>query len=90
MKQLHTDIVIIGGGLAGLYTALNINSDKHITIIVKEELEDTNSRLAQGGIAGELTITLAPSPFAVAPPNTLDQLFPASVDFHNPFPLIVP
>jgi len=56
MKQLHTDIVIIGGGLAGLYTALNINSDKHITIIVKEELEDTNSRLAQGGIAGELNI----------------------------------
>ena len=56
MKQLHTDIVIIGGGLAGLYTALNINSDRHITIIVKEELEDTNSRLAQGGIAGELNI----------------------------------
>jgi L-aspartate oxidase len=56
MKQLHTDIVIIGGGLAGLYTALNINSDRNITIIVKEELEDTNSRLAQGGIAGELNI----------------------------------
>ena len=56
MKQLHTDIVIIGGGLAGLYTALNIDSKRHITIIVKEELEDTNSRLAQGGIAGELNI----------------------------------
>lgn len=56
MKQLQTDIVIIGGGLAGLYTALNIDSDRHITIIVKEELEDTNSRLAQGGIAGELNI----------------------------------
>ena len=56
MKQLHTDIVIIGGGLAGLYTALNIKKDYHITIIVKEELEDTNSRLAQGGIAGELNL----------------------------------
>lgn len=51
-----TDIVIVGGGLAGLYTALNIDSDKRIDIIVKEELEDTNSRLAQGGIAGELNI----------------------------------
>lgn len=56
MKEINTDIIIIGGGLAGLYTALNISSDKHVTIIVKEELEDTNSRLAQGGIAGELNL----------------------------------
>ena len=56
MKQISTDIVIVGGGLAGLFTALNINSDKRVDIIVKEELEDTNSRLAQGGIAGELQI----------------------------------
>ena len=56
MKQVLTDIVIVGGGLAGLYTALNIDSKYRVDIIVKEELEDTNSRLAQGGIAGELDI----------------------------------
>jgi len=56
MKQVLTDIVIVGGGLAGLYTALNIDSKHRIDIIVKEELEDTNSRLAQGGIAGELDL----------------------------------
>lgn len=56
MKQVLTDIVIVGGGLAGLYTALNIDSKHRIDIIVKEELEETNSRLAQGGIAGELNI----------------------------------
>lgn len=56
MKQVLTDIVIVGGGLAGLYTALNIDSKYRVDIIVKEELEDTNSRLAQGGIAGELEL----------------------------------
>ncbi len=56
MHQINTDIVIVGAGLAGLYTALNIDSDKRIVIVVKEDLSDTNSRLAQGGIAGELTI----------------------------------
>ena len=57
MKQISTDIVIVGGGLAGVFTALNIDSSKRIDIIVKEDLPDTNSRLAQGGIAGELEIT---------------------------------
>ncbi len=54
MKQISTDIVIVGAGLAGLYTALNIDSSKRIDVIVKELLIDTNSNLAQGGIAGEL------------------------------------
>ena len=56
MKTINTDIVIVGAGLAGLYTALNIDSTKRVDIIVKEDLNDTNSRLAQGGIAGELDI----------------------------------
>ena len=56
MKQIKTDTIIIGGGLAGIFTALNIDSTKRVDIIVKEDLHDTNSRLAQGGIAGELEI----------------------------------
>ena len=54
MKQIKTDVVIIGAGLAGIYTALNIDSQKRIDIVVKESLIVTNSNLAQGGIAGEL------------------------------------
>jgi L-aspartate oxidase len=56
MNHIRTDIVIVGAGLAGLYTALHIDSSKRVDIIVKEDLTDTNSRLAQGGIAGELSI----------------------------------
>ena len=56
MQQISTDIAIIGAGLAGLYTALNIDSKFRVDIIVKEDLFDTNSRLAQGGIAGELNL----------------------------------
>lgn len=48
------DVLIIGGGLAGLYTALNIDEQKKIIIVAKEKLGASNSSLAQGGIAGEL------------------------------------
>ncbi|MGM9899926.1 MAG: L-aspartate oxidase [Bacilli bacterium] len=54
VKKLTTDVLIIGAGLAGLYTALNIDPKKEITIIAKESLGASNSSLAQGGIAGEL------------------------------------
>lgn len=48
---MYTDVLIIGGGLASLYTALNIKSDLKITIITKGDLYRCNSSLAQGGIA---------------------------------------
>ncbi len=54
MLQIKTDVVIVGAGLAGIYTALNIDSTKRIDIVVKESLVIANSNLAQGGIAGEL------------------------------------
>ena len=40
MKHISTDIVIVGAGLAGLYTALNIDSRKRIDVIV--ELNEEN------------------------------------------------
>ena len=50
-----TDVLIIGGGLAGLYTALNINANINITIVVKDTINIANSELAQGGIAATLS-----------------------------------
>lgn len=48
--KIHTDIVIVGSGAAGLFCALKLPSDKQITVITKEEAERSDSFLAQGGI----------------------------------------
>ena len=48
------DIVIIGAGLAGIYTALNLDSKFKIAILAKDKLDKGSSNLAQGGIACEI------------------------------------
>ncbi len=48
------DVVILGGGLAGMYTAMNINRDLKIGLFVKDKLDKGSSNLAQGGIAVEV------------------------------------
>jgi len=45
------DVVIIGAGLAGLYTAIHIDSKFSCCVLAKETIEVSNSWLAQGGIA---------------------------------------
>ncbi|PYZ94080.1 L-aspartate oxidase [Salipaludibacillus keqinensis] len=49
-----TDVLIIGGGLAALMTALKLVEDKKVTIITKGVKESGNSWKAQGGIAAAL------------------------------------
>jgi len=48
-----TDVLIVGTGLAGLFTALNIDKSINVIIISKTKIEFSNSVLAQGGIACE-------------------------------------
>ena len=48
--MMKTDIVIVGCGAAGLYCALNLPKEKNIVIVTKDELEKSDSFLAQGGI----------------------------------------
>lgn len=48
------DVFIIGTGIAGVYTALNLNSNLRIKLITKETLKDCDSYLAQGGISTAL------------------------------------
>lgn len=54
MKKVYTDVLIIGSGIAGVYTALELGDGYSITVITKEEVEISNSVLAQGGIAVSL------------------------------------
>lgn len=49
-----TDVLILGGGLAGLRAALEIDTRLNVLVISKLPLETSNSQWAQGGIAGVL------------------------------------
>jgi len=52
--EKNYDVLVIGTGLAGLYTALSIAPQYTVCLIAKEALVNSNSMLAQGGIAAEL------------------------------------
>lgn len=44
------DVIIVGTGVAGLFTALSISSDFKVLMISKDKIENSDSYLAQGGI----------------------------------------
>lgn len=48
------DILIIGGGLAGLRAAIEIDPGLRVLVITKDALEQSSSVYAQGGIAGAI------------------------------------
>ena len=51
LRKQKYDVVIIGTGIAGLYTALCIEEKYKVLLISKDTIEITNTYLAQGGIA---------------------------------------
>lgn len=49
-----TDVLIIGGGIAGIRAALAIDPNLQSVVVTKDRLKESNSAYAQGGIAGVL------------------------------------
>ena len=44
------DVIVVGTGVAGLFTALHLPYDKDILLITKSDIDKSDSFLAQGGI----------------------------------------
>jgi len=48
---ISTDFLIVGGGIAGLFTALKASQYGQVIVLVKKTIKESNTGLAQGGIA---------------------------------------
>jgi len=54
VPHFFTDVLVIGGGLAGLRAAIQIDPTLSVLVTTKEEVRESSSAYAQGGIAGVL------------------------------------
>ncbi len=54
VSHYFVDVLIVGGGLAGLRAAMAVDSKLSVLVITKDEIRQSNSNYAQGGIAGVL------------------------------------
>jgi L-aspartate oxidase len=54
MNKKIYDVIIVGTGAAGLFTALSLPKDSNILMITKDTIEKSDSYLAQGGISALL------------------------------------
>jgi L-aspartate oxidase len=52
VPHCFTDVLILGGGLAGLRAALAVDPRLSVTVVTKNDLLSSSSQWAQGGIAG--------------------------------------
>ncbi|NOY43091.1 MAG: L-aspartate oxidase [Planctomycetes bacterium] len=49
------DVLIVGGGIAGMRAAMAVDPRMSVLVVTKDQLNESSSTYAQGGIAGVLT-----------------------------------
>ena len=54
VPHVFADVLVIGGGIAGLRAAMEVDPSLQTIVVTKDEVKLSNSAWAQGGIAGVL------------------------------------
>jgi L-aspartate oxidase len=54
LPQVTCDVLVVGTGIAGLYTALKAREVGRVIVLTKRKLEESNTEYAQGGIAAAI------------------------------------
>lgn len=54
LPQVFCDVLVVGTGIAGLYTALKARESGRVIVLTKRKLEESNTEYAQGGIAAAI------------------------------------
>ncbi len=54
LKEPTADFVVLGGGIAGIRAAIELSRDGHVLVLTKDDLFESSTEYAQGGIAAAL------------------------------------
>lgn len=55
LPRVDADVIVIGSGIAGLYTALKASETNRVLMVAKKSMLESNTRYAQGGIAAVIS-----------------------------------
>lgn len=60
LPGISCDYLVIGSGIAGLYTAIKASQHGTVILLTKKKLQDSNTEHAQGGIAAAIDVSDSP------------------------------
>ena len=61
VKVFDSDVLVLGSGIAGLYTAIKASENFEVTVLTKKTIQESNTEHAQGGIAVAIDETDSPT-----------------------------